>query len=117
MSGVFRNIDPPNPLTARRVCTPPPPRHWCGRKTHPLGREGVGVNSSEDATHCSVLYKYVSTLCCGLYFVCGILLDAIGLAFHWLLRQKVKLKANRIFIELMLSGRRNEIKLRLCPLR
>jgi len=23
MSGVFRNIDPP-PLTARRVCTPPP---------------------------------------------------------------------------------------------
>jgi hypothetical protein len=33
MSGVFRNIDPP----------PPPPR--C-----------VGVNSSEDERHCSVLY-------------------------------------------------------------
>jgi hypothetical protein len=45
MSGVFRNIDP-HPLTARRVCPPPA-----------FGEErGWGVNSSEDARHCSVLY-------------------------------------------------------------
>ncbi len=37
-SGVFQNIDPHAP---RRVCTP---RHWWG------------VNSLEDARHCSVLY-------------------------------------------------------------
>ncbi len=45
------------PPTARRVCvlcTPPP--LWCGGRTHSLGGEGVGVNSSEDARHCSVLY-------------------------------------------------------------
>jgi hypothetical protein len=41
MSGVFRNIDPPL---------------WCGGRTHSLGGEGVWVNSSEDARHCSVLY-------------------------------------------------------------
>jgi hypothetical protein len=44
MSGVFRNIMSPHPLIAQR-----------GR-THSLGGEGVGVNSSEDARHCSVLY-------------------------------------------------------------
>ncbi len=57
MSGVFRNIDPPHPLTARRVCTPP--CLWCGGRTHSLGGEEVGyggVNSSEDARHSSVLY-------------------------------------------------------------
>ncbi len=54
MSGVFRNIDPaptPSPLSE---CVPP--RLWCGGRTHSLGGEGVGVNSSEDARHCSVLY-------------------------------------------------------------
>jgi hypothetical protein len=53
MSVVFRNIDPRTPLTARRVYTP---RLWCGGRTHSLGGEGWGVNSSEDARHCSVLY-------------------------------------------------------------
>ncbi len=32
------------------------PRVWCGGRTHSLGGEGWGVNSSEDAKHCSVLY-------------------------------------------------------------
>jgi hypothetical protein len=40
MSGVFQNIDPPTPLTARRVCTPP--RLWCGGRTHSLAERGVG---------------------------------------------------------------------------
>jgi hypothetical protein len=26
MSGVFQNIDPPTPLTARQVCPPPAPK-------------------------------------------------------------------------------------------
>ncbi len=114
MSGVFRNIEPPTPSPPVE-CVYPPPRHWCGQKTHSLGGEGVGwgVSSSEDARHCSVLYicKYfvLWPLFCMWYF--------IGLAFHWLLRQIVKLKAFRIFNELMLSGRRIEIKLRSWPLR
>jgi hypothetical protein len=41
MSGVFRNIDPPHPLTAWRV------RGLCGRRTHSLGGEGVGVGEEE----------------------------------------------------------------------
>jgi hypothetical protein len=45
MSGVFRNIDPP----------PPPHRPERGEDTLARGRGG-GVNSSEDARHCSVLY-------------------------------------------------------------
>ncbi len=48
----------PHPLTSWRVCTPPP-RLWCMGRTHSLGagwREGVRVNSSEDARHCSVFY-------------------------------------------------------------
>ncbi len=53
MSGVFRNIDPP-----------PPPPH---RPTSMRGEDtlagwrwgGGGVNSSEDARHCSVLYMYI----------------------------------------------------------
>jgi hypothetical protein len=50
----------PAPLTARRVCsvpsTPPPPRLWCGGRTHSLGGEGVGGQYLEDARHSSVLY-------------------------------------------------------------
>jgi hypothetical protein len=49
MAGVFQNIDPPIPLTARRVCTS---RLWCG------GRGGWGVNILEDARHSSVLYVH-----------------------------------------------------------
>jgi hypothetical protein len=44
MSGVFQNIDPAPPH--RPASLYPPPRIW---------REW-GVNSSEDARHCSVLY-------------------------------------------------------------
>jgi hypothetical protein len=58
MSGVFRNIDhpPPHPLTAQRVCTPfPPPLVRGGGHTRWV-EGGPGVNSSEDARHCSVLY-------------------------------------------------------------
>jgi hypothetical protein len=44
----------PTPLTARRVCTPPPLEPGGG---HTRWVEmGWGVNSSEDARHCSVLY-------------------------------------------------------------
>ena len=47
MSGVFRNIDPP----------PPHHRPALLRGEDTLaGWRGVGVNSSEDARHCSVLY-------------------------------------------------------------
>jgi hypothetical protein len=53
MSGVFRNIDPPTPSPPGECV---PPRLWCGGRTHSLGGEGVGVNSSEDVRHCSVLY-------------------------------------------------------------
>jgi hypothetical protein len=57
MSVVFRNNDPPHP--------PQPPGEWVGAvgRTHSLGVEGVGVNSSEDARHCSFFFIYVSTLC------------------------------------------------------
>ncbi len=53
MSAVFRNIDPPHPLTARRVCTLPLVR---GEDTIAGWRGGWGVNSEEDARHCFVLY-------------------------------------------------------------
>ncbi len=36
--GVFQTIDPPTPLTARRVCTP----HRLWGRIHSLGGEGVG---------------------------------------------------------------------------
>jgi hypothetical protein len=48
MSVVFRTIDPP-PLTARRVCTPPP----LMRGDDTLA--GRSIVRSEDARHCSVL--------------------------------------------------------------
>ncbi len=51
MSGVFRTIDP---LTARRVCTPPPLVRR--EDTLAIVQSGWGVNSTEDARHCSVLY-------------------------------------------------------------
>jgi hypothetical protein len=45
MSGVFQNIDPP-------------PRLWCGGRTHSLGGKGVGGQyfGRRHARHCSVLY-------------------------------------------------------------
>ncbi len=52
MSGVFLNIDPPH----RPASVYPPPRLWCEGRTHSLGGEVMGVNSSEDARHCYVLY-------------------------------------------------------------
>jgi hypothetical protein len=44
----------PHPLNARRVCTPPPLVR--GEDTLAGLRGGGGVNSSENARHCSVLY-------------------------------------------------------------
>ncbi len=43
------------PLTARRVCTPPPPFGAGGGHTRWVER-GWGINSSQYARHCSVLY-------------------------------------------------------------
>ncbi len=45
----------PQPITAQRVCTPPPAFGAGGENTCWVER-GWGVNSSEDARHCSVLY-------------------------------------------------------------
>jgi hypothetical protein len=53
MSVVFQNIDPHPP---HRPASVYPPAFGAGGRTHSLGREGVGVKSSEDARHCSVLY-------------------------------------------------------------
>jgi hypothetical protein len=52
MSGVFRNIDSPPPHRPASMY-PPLVR---GEDTLAGWREGGGVNSSEDARHCSVLY-------------------------------------------------------------
>jgi hypothetical protein len=55
MSGVFQTIDPPPPL-------------YCPARVYPSaigaggGHTRWAVNSLEDASHCSVLYLYVSTL-------------------------------------------------------
>jgi hypothetical protein len=53
MSGVFQNIDPPPSPPGECVQTPlaRPPLVW-GKDT----LAGWGVNSSEDARHCSVIY-------------------------------------------------------------
>jgi hypothetical protein len=50
MSCVFQNIDPPTPLSARRVL----------REEDTLAgwRGGSGINILEDARHSSVLYLY-----------------------------------------------------------
>jgi hypothetical protein len=53
MSGVFQNIDPPIPVTAQRVCTPPLVR---GEDTLAGWRGGWTVNILDDARHSSVLY-------------------------------------------------------------
>ncbi len=67
MSGVFRNIDPPTP-TPPGECVPPPLVR--GEDTLAGWRGGWGVNSSEDARHCSELYTvYVSSLWIGYDFV------------------------------------------------
>ncbi len=61
MSGVFRNIDPPAPLTARRVCTPPLPAFGAGEDTLAGWRGGGGSIVPE--TPDTALYSiYVSTL-------------------------------------------------------
>jgi hypothetical protein len=54
MSGVFRNIDPPTPSPPCE-CVPPPSFGAGVRHTRWVER-GWGVNSSEDARHCSALY-------------------------------------------------------------
>jgi hypothetical protein len=55
MSGVFQNIDPPTPLTARRVCTP---RLWCGGRTHSLGGGSIFRKTPDTALYST----YVSAL-------------------------------------------------------
>ncbi len=54
MSGVVRNIDPPPPNHPASVY--PPPRLGAGGGHTRWVERGWGVNSSEDARHCSVLY-------------------------------------------------------------
>ncbi len=54
MSGVFQILLTPHPLTARRVCTPPPRMVQGGGHTRWM--HGEGFNILEDARHCSVLY-------------------------------------------------------------
>jgi hypothetical protein len=60
MSGVLRNIDPPPP---HRPASVYPPAFDAGGGHTRWVKRGWGVNSSEDARHCSVLYIYVSILC------------------------------------------------------
>jgi hypothetical protein len=54
MSGVFRNIDPPPP--DRPASVDPSAFGAGGGLTRWVERRGWGVNSLEDARHCSVLY-------------------------------------------------------------
>jgi hypothetical protein len=55
MSGVFRTIDPTPPH--RPACVyPPPPAFGAGGGHTRWVERGWGVNSWEDARHCSVLY-------------------------------------------------------------
>ncbi len=62
MAGVFQNIDPLPPLTARRVCTP---RLWCGGRTPSLGGEGGGGSilwkTSYTALFSTYLHKYFAS--------------------------------------------------------
>jgi hypothetical protein len=59
----------PHPLTARRVCNPPPLVR--GEDTLAGWRGGWGVNILADARHRSVLYTYVSTLWCSVFRLLG----------------------------------------------
>ncbi len=61
MSGVLQNNDPPPP---QRPASVYPPAFCAGGGHTRQGERGWGVNSSEDARHCSVLY-----ICTGKYFV------------------------------------------------
>jgi hypothetical protein len=63
MSGVFRNIDPPPP---HRPASVHHPAFSAGGGHTRWVERGWGVNSSEDARHCSVLY-----IC--KYFVVGMM--------------------------------------------
>jgi hypothetical protein len=70
MSGVFRNIEPPPP---HRPASVYPTAFGAGGGHNRWVEMGWGVNSSEDARHCSVLYIcYVSTLCIALTISTGI---------------------------------------------
>jgi hypothetical protein len=56
MSGVFRTIEPHPSPPGECDCVPPAPPLVRGEDTLAGWRGGGGVNSSEDARHCSVLY-------------------------------------------------------------
>ncbi len=48
------------PLTSRRVCTPPPPPLILGGEAHSLAREGLGESQSRRGDiHCGTLYMNV----------------------------------------------------------
>ncbi len=58
----------PQPHTALRVCTPPPPVFGAGGGHTHWVEKGWGANSSKAARNCSVLYickYYVTCLFCG----------------------------------------------------
>jgi hypothetical protein len=61
MSGVYRNMNPPPPHRPASACVPP--AFGAGGGHTRWVERGWGVNSSEDARHCSVLYicKYFVT--------------------------------------------------------
>jgi hypothetical protein len=60
MAGLFQNIDPPPPPTARRLCTVPT-AFGTGEDTLAGWRGGWGVNILENVRDSSVLYvcKYI----------------------------------------------------------
>ncbi len=61
MSGVFQNIEPPTPSPPGE-CIPPPPRLWCGGRTHSLGGKGGGVSIFWKTPDTALYSTYVSTL-------------------------------------------------------
>jgi hypothetical protein len=56
MSGVFQNIENIEPPPPHRPACVYPTAFGAGEDTLAGWRGGGGVNSSEDARHCSVLY-------------------------------------------------------------
>jgi hypothetical protein len=83
MPGVFRTIDPPPTPSPPGECVPPPPlRIWCGRRTHSLGGEGVGVQK----------FGRRQTLLCTLYTVYKYF---VVLAFRHILLQRPYRSAGR----------------------
>jgi hypothetical protein len=62
VSGVFRTIDPPHPLSTQRLCPPPAPKGYTRRAVL-----GWGVNILEDARHWSGLLQYNPSMMAEVY--------------------------------------------------